>query len=35
MKNKTNKLIVNTIAPKFIYKNKKGVIILPKTGISL
>ena len=35
MKNKSNKLVVNTIAPKFSYKNKKGVITIPKTGILL
>lgn len=35
MNAKVKILNINTIAPGFSYKNKKGVVIIPKTGILL
>ncbi len=32
---KVKTLSINTIAPGFNYKNKNGVVIVPKTGILL
>jgi len=33
--NKTiNKLIINTVIPKFTFKNNKGEIVKPKKGVS-
>jgi len=30
MKNKRNKLVINTIAPGFNYRNEKGEVIIPE-----
>ena len=30
----TDKLIINTVIPKFSYKNNKGEIIKPEKGVS-
>lgn len=35
MKKKVKILFINTIAPGFNYKNNKGAVIVPKTGILL
>ena len=35
MKVKVKVVSINTIAPGFNYKNKKGAVIVPKTGILL
>jgi len=35
MKTKVKTLNINTIVPGFRYKNKKGAVIIPKTGILL
>lgn len=35
MKVKVKIINLNTIAPGFIYKNKNGAVIVPKTGILL
>jgi len=29
-----DKLIINTVIPKFTYKNNKGEIVTPKKGVS-
>jgi hypothetical protein len=35
MKTKVKTVCINTIAPGFNYKNKSGVVVVPKTGILL
>lgn len=35
MGNLTNKLLINTIIPRFNYKNKNGDIVKPKITVAL
>jgi hypothetical protein len=32
--NKTTKIVINTILPKFEYVNKKGELVKPKSGVT-